>query len=192
MAAFTQDISEWHEDLKYLAIRLVKDEGIWKYDGQNESFIVENDMEGLKLPQRFKIISNVGLEILTKAVCIKRSIDIFRPQNATVNQNSPFGVAGVVASKNPWLQSMVQTHGYQHLGDINTIEFYQCINLLKNNLQQAVTLKNYDKLMDDINEWRKFHRNTEVHLSLPLMFTNEYENTLRELYNGLLEIYKIA
>jgi hypothetical protein len=59
-------------------------------------------------------------------------------------------------------------------------------------LNQTVTSKNYDTLMDDISEWRQFHRNTEMHLSLPLMFSNEYETKLRELYNGLLEVYDIT
>ncbi|MGG6362242.1 hypothetical protein ACQ5SI_23935 [Peribacillus frigoritolerans] len=63
MVVVNQNISEWHEDLKYLAIRLVKDEGIWKYE--NGIFNTGEDMEVLKLPQKFKIISNIGLKILT-------------------------------------------------------------------------------------------------------------------------------
>ncbi|MCM3122751.1 MULTISPECIES: hypothetical protein [unclassified Mesobacillus] len=190
MAIFNQNISLWHEDLKYLAIRLVKDEEIWKYE--NGKFNPGDDMEGLKLPQKFKIISNVGLEILTKSVCLKRNIDIFKNQKQSVTQNSPFGIAGVIAPQNPWLESIIQTYGYNHLGDIHTVEFYQCIEKLKQNLSQTVTHKNYDNLMDDINEWRQFHRNTEVHLSLPLMFPAEYETNLRELYNGLLEVYDLT
>ncbi|MCM3724285.1 hypothetical protein M3226_01030 [Neobacillus cucumis] len=184
-----QNISEWHEDLKYLAIRLVKDEGIWKYE--KGIFNPGEDMEVLKLPQKFKIISNVGLEILTKSVCIKRHIDIFKSQKGPITQNSPFGIVGVVAPNNPWLQSIIQTYGYQHLGDINTVEFFHCIDKLKQNLQMTVTHKNYDNLMNDINKWRQFHRNTEVHLSLPLMITHDYETKLRELYNGLLEVYDL-
>ncbi|MEI2472847.1 hypothetical protein V8V75_25400, partial [Peribacillus frigoritolerans] len=72
--------------------------------------------------------------------------------------------------------------GYQHLGDINSVEFFHCIDKLKQNLHMTITHKNYDNLMDDINNWRQFHRNTEVHLSFPLMITHDYETKLRELY----------
>ncbi|MFJ8262362.1 hypothetical protein ACIQ4I_10440 [Rummeliibacillus sp. NPDC094406] len=191
MGIYNQNISFWHEDLKKLAINLVIDENLWAYDEQNGIFNHGKDMEELNIPQKFKIISNVGLEILTKSVCIKRNIDIFKEQSYSVKQYSPFGVAGVIAPQNPWLESIIQKYKYTHMGEINTVEFFHCLNKLKKNLEQTEGNKKYNNLIDEVDRWRKFHRNTEVHLSLPLMFTSEYETRLRKLYNALLEIYKL-
>lgn len=49
------------------------------------------------------VAANVGIEILTKAVCIKREIDIFKQHKGDFADRSPFRMGGMYAPENPWL-----------------------------------------------------------------------------------------
>lgn len=190
MGLYKQDISYWYEYLRESAIELVSDDKFWIYNKHNDKFLPGETKEDLRVPKKFRVLSSIGLELLIKAICVKWEIDIFQKPKESIKDISPFNIGDVISSNNEWLEKIIEMYGYKHLGHINTITFEKCILMLREAIKAETKLEIFKSLIDDVDSWRKLHRNVECHIMIPLILTDDYE-TLRETYNGLLNLYTI-
>ncbi|KAF6546264.1 MULTISPECIES: hypothetical protein [unclassified Bacillus (in: firmicutes)] len=186
-----QDLSNIDEFLIKNAVGLVKDEVFWYYQKDINQFKVISDLHSVEKTHSFKILANVGLEYLIKAVCIKLKINIFKAYKSDTRENSINSIFKITASNNEWLQSIFNRLSYRYLGDINTITLNKCIHKLKDKLLQSNSHKDLavEMFIRRLEFVRKYHRNLETHIVINLTDTGMYEKELPDLYNTLLNLF---
>lgn len=189
--SYKMDLSLYYKQLMDSAIELVMDEDFWDYDDKIMQFKLINDMECVSNAKKFKVISNVGLELLVKAVCVKREIDIFKSVNEDIKYNSIFSILKIDCANNTWLKSIFVKYDYEFLSDINTCTFRDCLTKLEVDLlnKPSIALTDAKSFIDSIDKIRKYHRNIECHIFINLNVPEIYEKDMLNAYNQLLTLY---
>ena len=185
------DYSHWRSQLRRTAIRLLENEHAWRYRENTDSFeLVDTDLEGLESMDQFRILGGIGLELLAKAVCLKRKIDILQLQSQAACK-SHYAMFLVHADDNPWLQSMFARYKVHTVADLKTRSFGECIRFLHSDLQRSPvdSVPNSDEIIKSLDRWRAFNRNFDCHILHSIRAMEEYEVKLPNALNGLLTIY---
>ena len=184
------DLAYWPEKLKDTAILLVKTDGPWHYNENKLRFEKPIPTPKKIDMTRFKVLSNVGLEYLIKAICIKRRIDIFKKNDLHEDKKKILSSIKIVCTKNTWLEDLLTDKDITCLNDIKTLELYNCIIRLEKDLLEKPS-KKYGISSEIINElqyYREVHRNRECHITLGVILPDEYDR-LMGTYNELLELF---
>jgi hypothetical protein len=185
--AVALDYSDWCAELRQTAIAILQNQHAWRYRQDMDCFeLVDADLEGLNSMDQFRVLGGIGLELLTKAVCLKRRIDILRLQTEAVRK-SYYAMYLVHADKNPWLQTMFARYRVRTVADLRTCSFGDCIGALQRST--VASGPKVDALMKSLDRWRAFNRNMDCHILHPILAMEEYEVKLPSAINGLLRIY---
>lgn len=183
-----QDYSNWHQYLRDTSIHLLNfHDSLWKLSKDQTSFdkkIITDASEVNTL--NFKVLLGSSIEYATRALCLSRQIDILLPPKVQKSKFGDFNIINVSAKTNPWLQKLFDEYEVKTVDDINTKNFFTCLNLLR---QTFADEEDSLKIVDCIDSWRQMHRNTDAHISLKIHSLDLYDK-IRTPFNALLSLVK--
>ncbi len=186
-AALNIDLSHWSRKLRASAIQLVIHLDVWEVDPGTDPELLRNKKFSPDMSPRTSILrvtGAVGLEYLVKAACLERKLDIFA---AAKKSPGPYPQA-ISAPDNPWLAATLASKNMTLLGHINTVQFEDCITVLRADLDNdpPSTIK-HGPLLDDVKRWKDDHRNRDCHVAVGVLNIDEYDH-LMQTFNSLIKL----